>query len=158
VRRQRWRKGGAGFQQAHRRAKDELGQQRGLGEAGTWGRLQGRASGRERQHDVHSDGTWFTQGIVSGNESADRRSSAGSALLSWPPTSQDYSRPSPPLSVCATLGCVVYVWRALVHASDRAECADEQGPHQAAESSEATDLEEGRRGFKQAPRHMLKTG
>jgi hypothetical protein len=93
------------------------------------GRLQGRASGREQHHDVHSDDPWFTQGTVLGDDDVQPVSSAGSALQSRPPTSQDHSRLSPSLSVCATLGSVVYVWRALVHAGDRAECTDEQAPH-----------------------------
>jgi hypothetical protein len=122
-------------------------------------RLQGRASGREQQHDVHSDGPWFTQGIVSGDVMNVSRwpSSAGSALQLRPPTSQDHSPLSPSLSVCGTLGSVVYVWRALVHAGDRAACADEQGPHQAAESSEAPEMEAEKRGFHKPIRHAKTT-
>jgi hypothetical protein len=65
---------------------------------------------------------------------------------------------SPSISVYAALDSVVYVWRALVHAGDRAECADEQGPHQAAEWSEAPEMETGRWGDSNQPTHMLKTG
>jgi hypothetical protein len=53
------------------------------------GRLKGRASGREQQQDVHSDGPWFTQGIVLGNN-GDLLSSVGPALQSRPPPSSPH--------------------------------------------------------------------
>jgi hypothetical protein len=45
-----------------------------------------------------------------------------------------------------------------VHAGDRAKCADEQGAHQAAESSEAPEMQVGRWGLQQPTHDMLTTG
>jgi hypothetical protein len=86
-----------------RHAKDGLGKQRGLGEAAAWEGADCKAVPADESSSMTSTQTALAshKGSLRGMRSTKEASSAGSALQSWPPTSQDHSRLSPlSLRVC----------------------------------------------------------